>query len=259
MWCCGCWGYQPTNRASCVHASSSTPTVRAYALACFLWPVALSLCVTEEDDAWAGGAVGTPSWGKFWLAALGVYSWGGLHPIPPELWCASCRAPASYAHTRRTPHRWSLSICTMWGSLRLLPDATPFHPGRYWCHTRQVLCAKHMVSVLPVYATDARPTSAGVLAHELCVWPARHGPRDRPRARSAHGKCERLTHPHRTHPQRGVVVKGPLIEAACAGAVYDAVRGDRLGGRTVAGGSRGSVCATHFPPRRPLPYVVSLP
>ena len=30
--------------------------------------------------------MGTPSWGKFWLAALNVYSWEGLNPVPPELW-----------------------------------------------------------------------------------------------------------------------------------------------------------------------------
>ena len=33
-----------------------------------------------------GGAVGIPSWGKFWLACLNVYDWEGLHPISPELW-----------------------------------------------------------------------------------------------------------------------------------------------------------------------------
>jgi len=53
-----------------------------------------------------GGAGGTPSWGKFWLSLLNVYDWEGLNPVPPELW--------------------------------LLPYAVPFHPGRYWCHTRQV-------------------------------------------------------------------------------------------------------------------------
>ena len=26
---------------------------------------------------------GIPSWGKFWLATLGCYDWGGLNPIPP--------------------------------------------------------------------------------------------------------------------------------------------------------------------------------
>jgi len=33
-----------------------------------------------------GGAVGAPSWAKFWLAVLNVYDWEGLHPVPPELW-----------------------------------------------------------------------------------------------------------------------------------------------------------------------------
>lgn len=53
-----------------------------------------------------GGATGIPSWGKFWLATLGLYSWEGLNPLPPELW--------------------------------LLPYWFPFHPGRYWCHCRMV-------------------------------------------------------------------------------------------------------------------------
>ncbi|KAF9114734.1 Lanosterol synthase (Oxidosqualene--lanosterol cyclase) [Mortierella sp. AM989] len=53
-----------------------------------------------------GGATGSPSWGKFWMAALGVYDWEGMNPVPPELW--------------------------------LLPHIIPFHPGRYWCHTRNV-------------------------------------------------------------------------------------------------------------------------
>jgi squalene/oxidosqualene cyclase-like protein len=53
-----------------------------------------------------GSPLGAASWGKFTLALLGLYDWRGLHPILPELW--------------------------------LLPYATPFHPGRLWCHCRQV-------------------------------------------------------------------------------------------------------------------------
>ncbi|KAI6015989.1 terpenoid cyclases/protein prenyltransferase alpha-alpha toroid [Pisolithus microcarpus] len=53
-----------------------------------------------------GGATGTPAWGKFWLALLNVYDWEGVNPIPPELW--------------------------------LLPDWIPFHPHRWWIHTRNV-------------------------------------------------------------------------------------------------------------------------
>eukprot|EP00887_Chlorella_sp_A99_P007563 scaffold28.g7563.t1 len=33
-----------------------------------------------------GGATMVTSWGKFWLALLGVYSWEGLNPMPPEMW-----------------------------------------------------------------------------------------------------------------------------------------------------------------------------
>ncbi|OUS43725.1 putative cycloartenol synthase [Ostreococcus tauri] len=53
-----------------------------------------------------GGATQVPSWGKFWLAVLGVYEWHGLNPVPPECW--------------------------------LLPYWLPLHPGRYWCHCRMV-------------------------------------------------------------------------------------------------------------------------
>uniref|UniRef100_A0A3B3CQ52 Lanosterol synthase (2,3-oxidosqualene-lanosterol cyclase) n=1 Tax=Oryzias melastigma TaxID=30732 RepID=A0A3B3CQ52_ORYME len=33
-----------------------------------------------------GGAVGIPSWGKFWLAILNVYSWEGINTLLPEMW-----------------------------------------------------------------------------------------------------------------------------------------------------------------------------
>ncbi|KAI9311284.1 terpenoid cyclases/protein prenyltransferase alpha-alpha toroid [Dichotomocladium elegans] len=53
-----------------------------------------------------GGATGAPAWGKFYLAALGVYEWEGMNPVPPELWC--------------------------------MPKFTPLNPGNWWCHTRLV-------------------------------------------------------------------------------------------------------------------------
>ncbi|CAG8578046.1 15768_t:CDS:10 [Cetraspora pellucida] len=53
-----------------------------------------------------GGAIGAPSWGKFWLACLNVYDWEGLNPIPPEPW--------------------------------LLPHFVPIHPSHFWTHTRAV-------------------------------------------------------------------------------------------------------------------------
>ncbi|XP_060088070.1 lanosterol synthase [Heteronotia binoei] len=53
-----------------------------------------------------GGAVGIPSWGKFWLSVLNVYSWEGMNTLLPEMW--------------------------------LFPSWMPGHPASLWCHCRQV-------------------------------------------------------------------------------------------------------------------------
>ena len=78
--------------------------------------VALRILGVPKDVDWMqnagdfikkhGGAIGTPSWGKFWLASLGLYKWEGINSLLPELW--------------------------------LLPYFLPFHPGRFWCHCRVV-------------------------------------------------------------------------------------------------------------------------
>jgi len=56
-----------------------------------------------------GGVLAIPSWGKFWLALLNLYDWRGVNPCLPEL--------------------------------LLLPRALPFHPRRYYCHTRYIYLA----------------------------------------------------------------------------------------------------------------------
>lgn len=53
-----------------------------------------------------GGATTTPMWGRVWLSILGVYSWQGVDPIPPEM--------------------------------ILLPDWVPFSFGKAWCHSRVI-------------------------------------------------------------------------------------------------------------------------
>ena len=53
-----------------------------------------------------GGATGIPSWGKFYLATLNLYDWQGFNSLFPEMW--------------------------------LFPKWLPFHPSRYWCHSRMV-------------------------------------------------------------------------------------------------------------------------
>lgn len=53
-----------------------------------------------------GGVLALPTWGRIWLALLGLYPWTGVQPILPELW--------------------------------LLPDAAPMHPRRLYCHMRLI-------------------------------------------------------------------------------------------------------------------------
>ncbi|XP_019197862.1 PREDICTED: cycloartenol Synthase-like [Ipomoea nil] len=63
----------------------------------------------EKGRKWIldhGGATHITSWGKMWLAVLGVFEWSGNNPLPPEIW--------------------------------LLPYILPVHPGRMWCHCRMV-------------------------------------------------------------------------------------------------------------------------
>lgn len=70
-----------------------------------------------------GGVQGIPSWGKFWLAMLGLYEYRGLNSVPPELF--------------------------------ILPEWLPFHPRRYYCHTRLIylgiayLFGRRFVAALP--------------------------------------------------------------------------------------------------------------
>jgi squalene/oxidosqualene cyclase-like protein len=81
--------------------------------------VALRVMGVGADDpdlrrahAWIhrnGGAGAVPSWGKYWLSILNLYSWEGCHPVPPELW--------------------------------ILPRPLPIHPSHFWCHCRVVVLA----------------------------------------------------------------------------------------------------------------------
>lgn len=71
-------------------------------------------CVTVLQIHSRGGATHITSWGKFWLAVLGVYSWDGQNPLSPEMWLLPY-------------HNW-----TGIGYL---------HPGRFWCHCRMVSAA----------------------------------------------------------------------------------------------------------------------
>ena len=92
-----------------------------------------------------GGANSIPSWGKFWLAVLGVYDWSGLNTLLPELWYIE-----EY-------HRYTVQVYTIFVAIvqlqcvhvcvikylphdhfRILPTWLPIHPSSWWCHCRQV-------------------------------------------------------------------------------------------------------------------------
>lgn len=85
-----------------------------------------------------GGATYTASWCKFYLCILGVMDWKGHNSVPPEM--------------------------------LLIPNWTPFHPGRMWCHARMVYVPMaYLYGVRYVYAkVDTDPVIAQ-LRRELYV------------------------------------------------------------------------------------------
>jgi lanosterol synthase len=97
--------------------------------------VAARLLGVEEDDPLlvptqrfirSEGVLTIPSWGKLWLALLGLYDWRGVPPLVPELWS--------------------------------LPEALPIHPSKFYCHTRLIQMA---MSVL--YGRNAQAPQSALL------------------------------------------------------------------------------------------------
>ncbi len=110
------------------------PESKGYVFFTALAYVALRLLGLKPDEpmlvkarAWLNaqpdGVKSIPSWGKFWLAMIGLYDYKGLNSLPPEIF--------------------------------LLPESLPFHPRRYYCHTRLIylgiayLYGKRFVASLP--------------------------------------------------------------------------------------------------------------
>lgn len=96
-----------------LHPASTAPSLYCTSLAY----VALRLLGLAPDHplcrsarqwlrAQPGGVAAIPSWGKFWLALLGLYDYRAMHPLLPELFLLS---------------RW-----------------LPIHPDRLYCHTRTI-------------------------------------------------------------------------------------------------------------------------
>ena len=96
------------------------PESRGYVFTTVLAYVALRLLGVGPDDPliararrWLhtqpGGVLAIPTWGKFWLAMIGLYGYEGVNPFPPEVY--------------------------------ILPRWLPVHPSRYYCHTRYIYLA----------------------------------------------------------------------------------------------------------------------
>jgi cycloartenol synthase len=85
------------------------------------------MCCASSQIHSRGGATWITSWGKFWLAVLGVYSWDGQNPLPPEMW---------------------LLPYNKWTGIGML------HPGRFWCHCRMVRVKQAGSSMAPLLWAD---------------------------------------------------------------------------------------------------------
>lgn len=115
----GGWGMHPDSASWLFH------TTLAY--------VALRLLGAPPEDPLAigalrwirahGGVVAIPTWGRVWLAMLGMYPWHGVQPILPEMW--------------------------------LLPDATPVHPRRLYNHMRLIYLGLSYVYGVRLVAPDS--------------------------------------------------------------------------------------------------------
>lgn len=106
-----------------------------------------------------GGAQRIPSWGKFWLALLGLYRWEGVNPVLPEVW--------------------------------RLPKWFPAHPGNYYCHTRLIY-----LGMASLYGRDL-PVADGALVAALReeLFPGGFDAVDWPRARHQLRDAEIFTPP----------------------------------------------------------------
>ena len=99
-------------------------------------PQAFTLAMQMHER---GGAHSIASWGKFWLAVLGVYSWEGMNPLTPEMW---------------------LLPYSSWTGIGL------FHPGRFWCHCRMVSAALYLSRLLATLLPAAQPSEEHHVLHQ---------------------------------------------------------------------------------------------
>lgn len=110
-----------------------------------------------------GSPLGAASWGKLTLCVAGLYEWEGIHPVLPELW--------------------------------LLPYSAPFHPGRLWCHCRQVY-----LPMAWLYGSRARSPGTDALTKALReeLYQGRYDRIDWPAQRDTLAACDAYRAPSLT-------------------------------------------------------------
>lgn len=98
----GGWGLYSDDKSTCFGTTMNYVCLRLLGL-----PASHPVCLKARKTLLhLGGAIKNPHWGKAWLSVLNLYKWEGVNPAPPDLW--------------------------------LLPYSLPFHPGRWWVHTRAI-------------------------------------------------------------------------------------------------------------------------
>lgn len=102
----GSWGMHPESPGYVFFTTLAYIALRLLGLSPTDSPLAGGLAWLHAQPQ---GVKAIPTWGKFWLALLDLYDYRGLNSVPPELF--------------------------------LLPEWLPFHPRRYYCHTRQIYLA----------------------------------------------------------------------------------------------------------------------
>jgi lanosterol synthase len=102
----GAWGLHPESSGYVFTTTLAYVALRLLGLSPDHPLAARARCWLHEQP---GGVLAIPTWGKFWLALLDLYSYEGVNPLPPELF--------------------------------LLPRWLPFHPRGYYCHTRYIYLA----------------------------------------------------------------------------------------------------------------------
>jgi lanosterol synthase len=100
----GCWGLHELSAPYLFTTTLVYVAARLLGVASDSELLARALAFIRREDV-----VAIPSWGKLWLALLGLYDWRGVPPVVPELFA--------------------------------LPRWLPIHPSRFYCHTRQIYLA----------------------------------------------------------------------------------------------------------------------